>query len=1150
MVRYVTFAAVTSACVLNLFGAQGAGPVVNESARRLPAAYDVDVVVVGGSTGAVAAATAAARSGAKVFLAAPYTYLGEDMTATLRLWLEEGEVPTSPLALRLFAAEAPIAPWPDRANLLPFQYEADRRSADGHKDTAPPSMLCDGAWGDAPTQSVQYDDDVNITVDLLSRQDLQRACVMLYHARDFQVARVTLSASDDKRNWEQAAVINNDQPPRADTPAETMVLSAPLAGKARYLRFFVQRAKGSRRVLLGEIAVFKAGPAAPASAPAAPRMATPLAVKKALDDALLEAKVPFLYGCLATDVIRDAEGRPCGIVMANRSGRQAVLAKVIIDATDRASVARMAQTGAAGAPPREQTFERVVIGGQVREGKGMAARRIEPPFTVPAPARKTKAPPMHDTYPVIQYTLTIPMPDCGFASLAQAEQTARDMTYHPDQQFSSDVLFQVPPDAIQGRKRLTADRPGADKVELDAFRPAGVERLFVLGACAGLPRDQVRKLMRPLALIDVGSRIGDAAAAEARSLPAPREPRVPGSAAAAPVAPGDVRESLTGVRPNQKLPTVPQEARPLPVLGTYDVVVIGGGVSGAPAGIAAARQGAKVLVVEYQHGLGGAGTLGAISNYYCGYRGGFTSQVGEGNSWAIEPKMEWWRRALRQAGADIWLGCIGCGAFADGDKVCGSVVATPQGRGVVLGKVIVDATGNADIAASAGAECMYTDAADIAMQGTGLPPRNLGARYANTDFTIVDETDMVDVWQTLVYAKHKYPRAFDLGKLIDSRERRCVVGDFILTILDQVNMRTFPDTISQAKTNFDTHGYTVDPYFELQTPDAAKWLSSYVPYRCLLPRGLDGILVTGLGVSAHRDAIPLIRMQPDVQNQGYAAGAAAAMAARAGGHTRKIDIRKLQKHLVEIGCLPSSVLTDQDSYPTSDAKIAQAVMTAVNNYEGAAVVLAHPRQSLPLLRQAYADARSEKDKLTCAHILAVMGDPTGLQNILFAVESADKLDKGWQYTGMGQFGRSMSQLDAYMIALGRIGDRRATPVILAKLKLLTAEDAFSHARAMALALEMLGDPAAAGHLAEALRRPRMTGHAITGIDQAIQQGGIANPNETAVRARSLRELMLARALYRCGDKDGLGKKILTEYTRDLRGHIARHAAAVLREGRE
>ena len=74
----------------------------------------------------------------------------------------------------------------------------------------------------------------------------------------------------------------------------------------------------------------------------------------------------------------------------------------------------------------------------------------------------------------------------------------------------------------------------------------------------------------------------------------------------------------------------------------------------------------------------------------------------------------------------------------------------------------------------------------------------------------------------------------------------------------------------------------------------------------------------GLGISAHRDAVPLIRMQPDIQNGGYAAGVAAAMAAADNRLLREIDLQDLQQHLVEIGNLPESVLTDQDSYPLPD----------------------------------------------------------------------------------------------------------------------------------------------------------------------------------------------------------------------------------------
>jgi hypothetical protein len=49
------------------------------------------------------------------------------------------------------------------------------------------------------------------------------------------------------------------------------------------------------------------------------------------------------------------------------------------------------------------------------------------------------------------------------------------------------------------------------------------------------------------------------------------------------------------------------------------------------------------------------------------------------------------------------------------------------------------------------------------------------------------------------------------------------------------------------------------------------------------------------------------------------------------------------------------------------------------------------------------------------------------------------------------------------------------------------------------------------------------------------------------RTGPLREIVLARALYRCGDHEQLGERILKEYSRDIRGLFARHAAAVLAE---
>jgi hypothetical protein len=149
---------------------------------------------------------------------------------------------------------------------------------------------------------------------------------------------------------------------------------------------------------------------------------------------------------------------------------------------------------------------------------------------------------------------------------------------------------------------------------------------------------------------------------------------------------------------------------------------------------------------------------------------------------------------------------------------------------------------------------------------------------------------------------------------------------------------------------------------------------------------------------------------------------------------------------------------------------------------------------------------------------------------------------------MGQFGRALSPLDGYIVALGRTHDRRAVPAILEKLRLLGAGDAFSHHRAVGLALETIGDPSAAKALAELLAQPGIAGYVHATIDISRRRNGTSgDTNAVQPRRESLRELMLARALYRCGDYEALGEKILRQYVDDLRGHLSRHAQAVLKK---
>jgi len=1132
-----------------VFYSQAAGKtVVSESAREIPVAYDVDVVVVGGTSGGVTAAVEAARQGATVFLAAQRPYLGQDVCGTYRLWLEPGEEPETPLAKKVFAE-------PAVSSLLPkgikFTYQADKPSAAVHRDAEPPSLLTDGKWHSASSQSVQYDGDVNIIADLGGEHKLTKVHVMAYQRRNpaednFEVKSVTVHISSDKKRWKQAAIIKNKRAGESlPQPWGPVEFSAPVAGRARYVKFSVEKSDAVNRVLLGEIVIEDDSPMIEPDTPPARIPPTPMQVKRVLDEALLDAGVEFLYSCYVTDVLHDGNGKPAGIVMANRSGRQAVRAKVIIDATPRAAVARIAGAAFEPFPAGIHTFKRIVVGDQVWTDKGVPARKM------PTMIAAGEGPPRL----AVEYTLGIAMKDDSFASFAKAEQIARDKTWDPAVEDSSEVLFQIPPDPVEGKARLVSDWPGADKVNLEPFRPKRIERLFVLGGCADITRSAAEKLLRPPELMKVGTRIGKAAALQAKNTPKPREAKLVGKTVASDS--GRVKEDLGGIRWRQgEDAAVTSQDRGLPVLGEYDVVVVGGGTGGAPAGIAAARHGAKTVVLEYLNGLGGVGTMGYISKYYYGYIKGFTKEVDDGvagfrgyakprrGGWNVEWKKEWYRSELRKAGADIWFGTLGCGAYVDGrNNVKGVVVATPEGRGILLAGTVIDSTGNADIAASAGARCVYTDGTSVAVQGSGLPGLKLGAGYTNTDWTFIDDGDILDVWRSFVIAKKKYKDAYDLGQLIDTRERRRIVGEFTMSPMDISTGRTYPDTIVISRSNFDTHGFTEHPVFSIRPPDRKEMFVN-VPYRCLLPKGLDGILVTGLGVSAHRDAMPVIRMQADIQNQGYAAGVAAAMAAESGKSVRDIDLKKLQEHLVEKGNLPESVLTDTDSFPLPESKIAEAVEWVAEDFNGLDIILAQPDDAMPHLLRAYRSADTHQNRIAYAHILGMLGEPS-VAGTLAAEVSSRAWDKGWNYKGMGQFGMSMSELDSLIVALGRTRDIKALDPILEKVEQIGAESEFSHSRAVAIALETLGHPDAAKPLARLLRKPGFQGHAFTDIKDARRRTP-DSPVDNDTRNRSLRELVLARALYRCGDYEGLGEKILKEYSRDLRAHYARHAGAVLK----
>lgn len=873
---------------------------------------------------------------------------------------------------------------------------------------------------------------------------------------------------------------------------------------------------------------------------------TPMRVKTVLEAALLQAGVDFLLGSYATDVFFDSSGEPAGIAIANRAGRQAIVAKVIIDATERASIAKAA--GAEHEPwiAGKHACRRVVLGGEPT-GDAPPSRRI--------PAGETAAGSELDYH---EYRLELDLGDGSFSAMAEAEQRARDLTYRNGQLRAAERITFIPPDSIRGR-RSVADSQEREPWTIDHFRPGNVDRVYVLSVSADVPRAVAETLLRPDVSESLGRVVGKEAARVARSVGRPSGVRWP-EATDRPVSRGDVRERLSGLRPTHRATrTIDVDEQRVPVLAEVDLLVVGGGTTGACAAIAAARRGINVLVVEYQEGLGGVGTMGLIGRAYHGQNLGFTKEVPfcdqEHNT---EYKMEWFRREIRAAGGEIWFGVLGCGALVEGNLVKGALVATPLGRGVVLADVVIDATGSGDVAVAAGAQAMYgADEHDIALQGTGLPMRPLGKTYVNTDYLLVDESDLIDTWRALVGVRLAADAdVYDVGTFIQTRERRRVVGDHVLSYLDQIANRTYPDSVVLSGSDYDSHGYPSEPFFAL-IPHTKKTLKAnhpapggtcYTPYRCLLPRGLEGILVTGLAISMQRDASAMVRMQKDMHNQGYAAGMAASMAVKAGCVPREIDVDALQKHLVDVGNLPPSVLEDEDSFPLPQKRLAASVRQLTDQRQtrktvcrALAIVLSHPEQARAPLRAAYASAEGPS-RLTYAKVLGFLGEQEAAPVLVDALERVEAWDDKILQGNMAEYAHLPTPIDAVILALGYSRDPRAVAPILEKLDSLDAGVTLSHHRSVALALEQLADPSAAAPLAALLEKPGMRGHVMAKLEPLYNRD-----REKRRRIGPLREIVIARALYRCGDHERLGEKILKEYQNDIRGLFARHANAVLGE---
>ena len=807
----------------------------------------------------------------------------------------------------------------------------------------------------------------------------------------------------------------------------------------------------------------------------------PMKIKYTLDQALIDAGIDHLFQTHPVQIVYDKNGTPAGLLVANRSGFQIIAAKVILDATERSLVLRLAGVPFQPFQPGTYPVELNVIG-DVAKDTGLTIRPCRGTITDGG-----------KNYPMFQVSKPMEFKGNSPADLAKAAVTIRLAAWDQNTVEIADRCHFHLNDGVAEEYRPTSASPF-----VSAARSNAEEIATLLNECSPGKPEQFH----------------------AKS----RNPKY------------DIVRKDEFFR-FRNCETVDFDLNSLPEQEECDVLVVGGGTGGAAAAISAARAGADTICVETLDILGGVCTAGYIGTYWFGNRVGFTSEMDQGvyhmgdhPSYNFERgqtnsqwKREWLLEQADHARARLYFETMTIGAAIEGNRVCGAVVSGPCGTAVIRAKALVDATGNADLAAAAGAETAPLVTDEVAVQGAGLPEIALNSSYANSDYTFICDSDVVDATRAFTMSHGKFRDAFDGAQILDTRERRRIIGDIVLQPQDFFANRMYDDTINIAMSNFDTHGFILHPMFMLKPTEHQPYYAK-VPYRALLPRNLEGVLVTGLGVSAHRDCMPLIRMQPDVQNQGYAAGLACAMAAASGVPLRKINMKELQKKLIAENILPESVLTEHDAIGS--------IAPDDSHYELASIFLDEAK-ALPELRKQF----TEHPTLHTAHILAFLGDSSGKELLCEAIASRD-WDEGWNYTGMGQFGRSLSELDSYLMALSRIGGD--ADLVLQKLQHLTLDQAFSHIRTISMMLMRNPDSRAIPELERLLNTPGATGHAVQTLQDALDSNR-EERNDTSVRNNQLKELYLAKALKACDPTSVKAEAILSSYANGMQGYYALYA---------
>ncbi len=422
-----------------------------------------------------------------------------------------------------------------------------------------------------------------------------------------------------------------------------------------------------------------------------------------------------------------------------------------------------------------------------------------------------------------------------------------------------------------------------------------------------------------------------------------------------------------------------------------DILVVGGGAAGTLAAIAAARTGAKVLLVESKGSLGGSRTLMGVDTFNGFFSpgepllqlvGGISYEVAERlldrnaafvrqNTFGSGPVVTYDMEQLKivyeemvlEAGGDLlYYAFVPEVAVRDG-TIRSVTLCSKAGLSQIVPRVIIDATGDLDVAASAGEDyelagvsgrpvqslttIFYMANVDNArafsisqeertriMQaaaesgkyaltrigGSIHPTPRPGYVHANlTRLPNVDATDPValtraeiegrrQVQEYVRFLVQEYPgfeHAYLAGTApaIGVRETRRLVGEYVLTGEDVRSGAKFDDAIACCSAPMEDHNAGKDVGWQfLKSGDYYQ-----IPYRSLLPRKTDNLIVAGRCLSATHEGQASARNSAQCMAMGEAAGVAAAIALARGIPLKQIDRHELRNRLQEQGVMVQPV---------------------------------------------------------------------------------------------------------------------------------------------------------------------------------------------------------------------------------------------------